>query len=347
MSIDIAVMRQIAEDLYIAMVERELGTAGVDALKSLLAAVHDLYRHVDPDSIAERILIFHCTGNSAHPLPTSDAITVRRRESIHQQTRGPIAIQVLPSGECLLWNEARVEPTDLSTVAVVYEYVAGAEYFYARSQKRKAPKIVHGYSSVFSVPTFSELRDALEAYKSKHARVSTCEILSTCWYDTNRLFFKSKPEFIMRKSLCQFLHSTLRAEVRPEQIVDETHPVDIKVTWNFTNRLALIEIKWLGESKNPAGEATTSYSAARAREGAQQLADYLEANRHRAPEHVSRGYLVVFDGRRRGMHDATLVIDRANGLHYATQEIPYNPEFHRTREDFEEPVRFFLEPKYS
>jgi hypothetical protein len=159
------------------------------------------------------------------------------------------------------------------------------------------------------------------------------------------MFFRSKPERKMRQSLTQYLKIRLRGniEVRPEQVVDESHPVDIKVTWFLSNRLALIEIKWLGKSRN-ARSLTTSYSIGRARKGARQLADYIDGNASQAPIHVSRGYLVVIDGRRYGLNINVASVNHKRGMYYANSEISYNPKFHKLRPDFEEPIRMFAEP---
>jgi hypothetical protein len=155
----------------------------------------------------------------------------------------------------------------------------------------------------------------------------------------------------MRESLAQHLRSSLRDhgifEVREEQNVDESHPVDIKVTWSFTNNLALIEIKWLGQSVNAMGDGMgTRYGESRAREGAKQLADYLDGNLQRAPLHQTRGYLIVFDARREGLSfppSITLAEARA----YWDRDIEYDPRYDVTRmvrNDFAPPLRFYLEP---
>lgn len=347
MSIDLNEMRDIVHNLYVTMVVQQHGGPGGEALKQLLEALHKIYRWLEPESVREKLIVFKALSESNHPLPRDKAVLIQRPEGFAQHEGGPFIIQVLDSGEFLLWKEAAADLPQLADVAVVYEYANRSEHFFAKGERRKAPRIDTGYASVFAIPTFSSLRQALDAYRTVMARMSTCEILKTAWCEESRLFWKVKPEATMRRSLGQFLTSTLRdAEVRPEQIVDETHPVDIKVTWMLLNRLALIEIKWLGDSKDEAtGKITTSYRQARAKDGAKQLSEYLDANREHAPERRTRGYLVVFDARRRGLSDDATEVARDNGLHYADDEIEYDPRYHETRTDFAEPVRFFMEPK--
>jgi hypothetical protein len=149
----------------------------------------------------------------------------------------------------------------------------------------------------------------------------------------------------MRQSLANFLAARLDAshEVREEQGVDESHPVDVKVTRLFSNRLAIIEIKWLGDSRDR-NHITVRYRDSRALEGAKQLADYLDMNRASAPNQVTRGYLVVIDARRRGLAETTTSISRTEGMHYRDIEIEYAVHHDQLRDDFEKPLRMFAEP---
>ena len=98
--------------------------------------------------------------------------------------------------------------------------------------------------------------------------------------------------------------------VKREQIVDATHPVDIKVTWPAINNVALIEVKWLGDS------GQTQYRDARANEGAKQLIDYLASSVQEEPDKHFVGYLTVFDGRR-----------GKTSNQYERQEINYRSEY--------------------
>ena len=88
------------------------------------------------------------------------------------------------------------------------------------------------------------------------------------------------------------------------------HPVDIKVTWPAINNVALIEVKWLGDS------GQTQYRDARANEGAKQLIDYLASSVQEEPDKHFVGYLTVFDGRR-----------GKTSNQYERQEINYRSEY--------------------
>ena len=131
--------------------------------------------------------------------------------------------------------------------------------------------------------------------------------------------------------------------IDPEQNVDTSKPVDIKVTWFNSNRLALIEIKWLGKARTDK-KITVEYTESRARKGAKQLADYLDKNKPYSSIQVTRGYLVVIDARRAKTDLSTAAVTADDGLKYASLEVSYSPAFHDTRTDFEVPFRMFAEP---
>ena len=83
-----------------------------------------------------------------------------------------------------------------------------------------------------------------------------------------------------------------------------------KVTWPAINNVALIEVKWLGDS------GQTQYRDARANEGAKQLIDYLASSVQEEPDKHFVGYLTVFDGRR-----------GKTSNQYERQEINYRSEY--------------------
>ena len=204
--------------------------------------------------------------------------------------------------------------------------------------------------SYFCIQTFKSLDDALQRYKTEIALHSTaCPYLKDVWISANKIFFLPAPEHKMRDSLRYFLSLSIRsANVRAEQNVDESHPVDIKVNWNYSSDVAIIEIKWLGKSYSEIDDKVTqTYTQVRALRGAQQLNDYLDAHMIRSPEEPTIGYLVIFDGRRSRAKPSDTTISLQKGMYYRNKEIDYNPEFYNIRKDFRKPLRFFMEPKIS
>lgn len=332
---------------YMSVVAREHGSLGEAAMRMIIETLREMYgKAVDPEICKGPIVVFKTLRSDVWPLPVELARELSDLAVLSQDVEGAFALQILDNGRYLLWNTTGADVLLLSEFAVVYVYEGSNERFFANRVCGEVKKIVPTAPSMFSQPTFSELKDALEEYRTRMIRHSSCIIFRKAWYDQNRLFFVNAPEHVMRDSLTLFLKSHLRAtiEVRPEQNMDESHPVDIKVTWIGYNRIAVIEIKWLGKSKNEAGKIVNEYGPARAKEGARQLAEYLNMNLQQAPLHVTKGYLVILDGRRYGTNESTVSLDREHGLRYRDQEVDFNPKFDKIRSDFEVPIRMFAEP---
>ncbi len=360
MSVDRNKMIRIAQQLYITSIRLEYGEKGVAALLELLEQLPRIYDRVDPEYITGRLLVFRAVHDDASeesvlrdacdspPVRLSNIEFLPSAYS-HDARKKDTVIQVCHGGDLQLWRADGLDTDALARHGLVYVYRTRKDYFRVNGTDQEIPNPDSTYASVFAIPTFRSLNEALECYKWTAVRTSQCEIFSEAWDDSDnidRLFFKNGPEHFMQRSLAQYLSFTLRGtEVRREQNVDESHPVDIKVTWSFSKKLALIEIKWLGKSRNDKGNVTKVYSQSRALDGAQQLADYLDDNRVQTPTHETKGYLVIVDGRRRGLSKDSISIDWTNGMYYEEEEIRYDPKHHEIRVDFEEPVRMFVEPK--
>jgi hypothetical protein len=153
----------------------------------------------------------------------------------------------------------------------------------------------------------------------------------------------------MQISLKEFLSSALRGvEVVREYNLDASKPVDIRVKWTEANKSALIELKWLCKSKKEDGNIIT-YTNNRADEGAKQLKEYLDMDDTDTPNIISKAYLVVIDGRRKGTNENTTTINSENGLFYENQKINFSDEhkyFERLK-NFANPIRMFAKPIIS
>ncbi|MCE5322809.1 hypothetical protein LLG46_05765 [bacterium] len=327
---------QFARGHWILMIYKECGDNGIAIYEDLLEALHRIYEYVDPEICASPIVIFASLNNEPLafdgrvPRDVADATLL----SNMVDARSPFTLQALPNGRFLLWDDYVPSVDDLSRSSIVYKYTNAGEHFFANGHSSVFPcELGSGY-----LPMFKDVRDALEHYYAKKARRSTCTLLSEIWHDQDRLFLRNGPEDHMRDSLYSFLDGRIRdVEVNPEENVDAItpKPVDLRLKWMFCNRTALVEIKWLGKSKHSDGRDSVTYTDARAREGANQLDDYLERHCRRNPLHWTRGYLVVFDARR----------GARNHLEYSGREIVFSPEYHKIRDDFAPPIRLYLEPK--
>ncbi len=351
-SVNLDKLRELAHSSYLLAVEKAFGNRGSAGLREMMESLKRLYSFIEPDLISGSLIVFRLFGDDEVPACLLEPQRFSRVEYLAQEYNlayrlTTAIIQILDTGEFLLWKCTAADLAELSMHAIVYVYSSRQEHFVIQGNKKEIFNPSMAHASIFSIVTFRELRDALERYKRSMVRTSQCKILSMAWRDEEtgkRLFFKNGPEWLLRDSLWQFLTSVLGAEVRPEQIVDESHPCDIKITWMLTNRIALIEIKWLGKAMADDGRITQVFSESRARDGASQLADYLDANRTKTPLHETKGYLVVFDARRQGLTESSTSVDYKHGFWYADKEIIYDPEYHRIRPDFEEPIRMFAEP---
>lgn len=350
-AIDLDAMRGIAEAMYIPHVQRHFGSPGADALRRLVSAVRRIYRDFDPSLHTETLVVVaRPAGVDATSLLADPHHSIGAGQTIQHQIVGDSVVEALANGQLEIHNVS-VGLLALSKEAIVYSYRDRTEHVFVGGEVftilNPSPAAM---ASIFARPTFSSLDAALTRYASEVVNKTVCFILANqtdgIWADQSRLFLRAKPEERMRQSLHQFLRDAFPdAEVRPEQVVDESHPVDIKVTWADTTHRAIIEIKWIGDSVDEQGQLTTRYRDARARSGAKQLNDYLDGDAEIAARLRTRGYLVVFDARRRSLTAGQTTISAADGLYYRDQEIAYDPEYQKQRSDFAPPVRMFAEPR--
>lgn len=351
--INIDTVREIVNGLFVSKIKTCYGDEGVAVLRSVLETVHGVFRSIEPEIIKGTILVFKNVsaideqGSGDWKQLTDLAYCVQESPTAAETY---LNLRVFSNGT-VRYSKSKLDAVKLSEAAVVYLYKDKTEGFIIEGKFEAIPNPYCPNASVFSIPTYSALKEALEDYKRRMIKTSKCPTFAGTWYQGitgPRLFFTRKPESKIRQSLSYFLDAVLRgAEVAPEQNMDETHPVDIKVTWMCSNRLALIEIKWLGKSVDEDGAIKTEYSESRANNGAKQLVGYIEANYRNTPIHNRRGYLVVVDARRRGLQVGATYISRQDGLCYQDSDITFTPTYHTIRADFEEPIRMFAEPVCS
>lgn len=338
-------LQQIAGASHELAIERAFGSDGMAALRLMHTALRNLYGHLEAEMITGQLVIMVPIDPQAPHIGKVYREIANLAGDLAPHLRSESAILILTEDGNISWNPDF--PTDLralSNSAIIYQYHNERETIFVNGTPKVLINPSNLHVSIFAIPTFKVLETALEDYKRRFVRTSSCTIFQKVWNTEDRLIFCNKPEETMQISLHNFLSITLRnAEVVREFNVDATpHPVDIRVTWNFTTRLALIEIKWLGDALSPNG--TTSYRDARAYAGAKQLEDYLDAYRQQVPNYTARGYLVVIDGRRRATNHTSTSVTRSNGFYYENRDITYPTKLHTTRVDFAPPTRMFAEP---
>lgn len=341
--IDVERLSNVVSELYVSRLAEYYGVGATEALGRLVETVRAAYRYLPYEGLGSSFVVVAATADQT---PVIDGLGTPVASSLAELPKylgEPLVIDVGPPS-VRIWVEELTDLDELTLEGMVYCY-EGQDTFRLPGESLVID-LGTGYASVFALPTFFELDELLSAYGEKVARRSRCKVLASCWDDEGRLVFVNRPEAIMRDSLTQYLRHTLREhetiEVRVEQIVDESHPVDIKVQWLLSNRSALIEVKWIGDSWNPEKTATLAYRDQRAREGALQLADYLEANLDHTSGTVTLGYLVIFDGRRRGLTVPLGEISADDASYYRDREVEFDPKYEELRSDFRPPLRLFM-----
>lgn len=343
------IISEVCKDTHVPMVEEVFGNEGLNAVFKVMESVHALYQHVDPERISGQVIVFKvaCPGDQGAPSPVGPAADFA---SLATGIFVDLCFEVAADGRPYAYTLGTETLEALAKMSVVYHCQGTYEEFLAGSQRKPVPRYDPSARSQFSVPTFSNLRDALHNFASENVRESTCFIFRHVWYDENRIFLKAGPESLMRNSLKQFLSNRLGGDhdVWPEQNVNEKNPVDIRVQPLFSsNRLMLIEIKWLGDSVASDGHVTARPRNSIAQKGADQLTGYLDEQRRSAPTRVIQGYYVIIDGRRRNLPVRAvpgITITRADGLYYENRDLDFDPAPHLTRADFDPPYRMFARP---
>lgn len=332
---------------YILKIHEQLGKDGTDAAQRLLRAVTGVHKALSTERLGSGLLIGASLDDAsslvARPsMPLANPATLA---ALHDRSE-PLAIQVRVDGQLIYWigDYSGFEREGF----VSYEFRGHAnEVILTHESEIPVPSLA-GQPSAFGVAYYRDLEDAFTHYNIHSARFTQCTKLQPVWREPKRLVFAPGPEHTMRDSLVYFLRTTLRGydavDVMPEQNVNATKPVDVKVSWSGTNRVALIEVKWLGMSAAIGAQTHSArWPASRALEGAQQLADYLDMYHLESPEMDPRGYVAVFDGRRRRVKATSTTLSEADATHFRNVEIEYQEEI-LARPDFAHPVRFFLEP---
>lgn len=347
MDVDLAKIRALVARSYVVGIQRQYGDPGIAALRVLAPALDELHEHLAYELLAQGLTALTALDRSDRLLPEQRTISVRP-EQLPGLVRGAATVQVLHDGAMLLAPEA-MDPIQFSDSAVVYHF-NGADHFAIAGELIPVVNPT-SYPSIWGIPTFFDLQSALEHYRDQIALRCRCDHLIGAWHDPDRRWLlRNRPESAFQASLHRYLIPSLRGhqriEVRREQPAGGRKPPDIKVTWSLTNRLAYIEVKWMGASiHNTEARISWEPGEVEANRGAEQLVGYLEENLGEAPTHQTMGFLVVFDGRRDGVAYDSEDLTIAQALGYLAREVTYEPNYSELRHDFAEPLRFFMYPK--
>lgn len=346
--------KKIADDLFLSMVLTDYGADKKDLLLHLTDSVTKIYKHLKYNSFKSVVIYTPIDSTtSLSEIAGANPTTILSYYNLSPLSGENIVIEVKPNGDLHYSINFTFDINAHRNAAIIYNFVKATETetIFGKASDKKLPSIPDA-DSYFAIQTYKDLEKALEDYGTKIARHSdSCPYLKSSWYDERtKLCFSAKPEHKLRDSLHLFLKSLRNAEARPEQVVDKSHPVDIKVTFQLASHIALIEIKWIGISLNKKGKVSSSYTGknaiTRVNKGAKQLSEYMDANLIMASTHTSKGYLVVFDARRDNLNIVINSISKADGMKFENEHLTIKPEYHKTRDDFAKPIRYFMQPNY-
>jgi hypothetical protein len=349
MNVTSEAIAKFAKSHYAVAARALFGDEAPDAIDTLFDSLRNIFGYVNPEGLSHQFHVFLLKGKDLPPLFSDDGVKVDAA-GLRELVNTPCCVQVITRELFRVWRSA-TDAYALSDYALVYGCDGRREMLTAKGHRTDLEEPVFGVS-MFCSPTFADLDQALDFYSQQIVRsTSGCQLLPAVWHNKDdRMYLARKPEEVIQKSLTQFLHSRFAkfADVGREQRQDDSHPVDVRMTWFFRGTEAIIEIKWIGRAvRNTKGE-TTQYDVDRVIKGARQLADYLEMNRERTPSTTVRGYLLVFDARRQGLPanvNDYQSIGRSDAFYFETLELELEPRYDLLRDDFAPPVRMFATPR--
>lgn len=312
----------------------------------------ELYRYFEPSFFSGKFFV--CKHfDDAFILDEKDGVEIYDKNILLNITDGVIVIQVLNNDRLMMWENVNTDAIFGRDDMLTYLFEENKEYFFANAEKIEIPFAPPG--SMFATQ-FYELAKALNDYKTQRVFRSTCPIFSEAWFDDNHIFFKGGGKDIPEKHLQQSLHHYLDTNMNLRGITpilrefnvlgDTPKPVDIVVNWGEANRLALIEVKWLGKSI-PASGNPARHDNSRANEGIKDLKEkYFDQAQANMPRTIIKAYLIVIDARRHGTNRNTVTISYADGRYYENIELTIDGDkrFYQSIPGFEKPIRMFAAP---
>ena len=274
--------RHISEN-YLVQISAASGQAGVDVVKEMHPYLRRIFRAVAYESITGRLTVFRSIQNDRPVLDRSSALRLRDIAELAAHHRGTMTLEVVSESEVYLWlREASPESFE-DVLSYTFSNVDGEQFWVGQTKVGMPAPVKY---PLFGLRLFFGLEEALRRYALDLAYGCHCEILQSVWRDPERLAWLPAPEGRMRDSLAYFLRNALAdgtPDIVKEAPVDDRNPVDITIRWADSNRIALIEVKWLGASGQLGmPKFTKIWRAARATKGLRQIANYIDINRARA-----------------------------------------------------------------
>lgn len=322
------------------------------AMETIAKELNELFNFIEPGFFGNKIIIVKNLKDNAI-FPENNSINLTMNKALLFNYDKDIVIQLFDDRNILLWSDIDSTSVLGNDDNIVYIFEQNKEKFFVKN--KEIDVTIHSFGSRYS-NEFNELELQLNNYLLHKIRCSSCMIFNESWSSDKRIFFKgggkNMPEDYMQRSLYNFLKDVniIKGEVGQfdparEHNLDARKPVDIIVRWEKSNRIALIEIKWMGKSIAD-GNIKSKYCNGRANEGFNQLKDYFELAKKDNPNKIIKCYLIVIDARRWKTNEKTTIISYKNGMYYADKEIELdnNKQYHLTYKNISAPIRMFVEP---
>lgn len=339
------------EDFTLQIFSITKDTHYVKLTKNLVEKVRELYRHIEPSHFTGDVVLFYKIDDSEFFHECEDEKIEFYDYAIIDNDFDRIVFQLKQKDELpLFYNNIDNEQLDSligSNNYVAYFFSDGKEKFYVNGHEIS---IRNEYScpSIFALQ-YHYLNEEMLRFKNETVRKVSGPLFKNCWFDDNNIYWINNPESSIQKALAQYLNDSLRGvNVVREYNLGASKPVDVRVFWREANRAALIEVKLMGRSmkKKSTDINTYEYGNERANEGMHQIKEYIDLGDSDSPNVITKGYLVVADGRRNNIDPKVDTISVSDGMHYAkvALKIESKYEYHKTHKNIEKPIRMFAEP---
>jgi hypothetical protein len=322
------------------------------AIEIINKELRELFNFIEPGLFDEKIIVIKNIRDDI-AFPNHDSINLAMNKALLFNYNKKIIIQLFNDRNVLMWENVDTDAIFTCDDNIIYLFESNHEKYFVKG--KEIDITIRSFGSRYS-DEFDELELQLNKYHLHKIKYSSCPIFNKSWSSEKRIFFKGGgkdiPESYMQESLQNFLKdvSIFKGEIGQfeptrEHNLNAQKPIDIIVRWEKSNRIALIEIKWLGKSIHN-GQIKSDHANGRANKGFKQLKDYFDLAKSDNPNKLIKCYLVVIDARRRQTNAQTTTISFRNGMYYAKKDIKIDNDkkYHLIYKNIHAPIRMFVEP---
>jgi hypothetical protein len=314
--------------------------------------LQELFNFIEPGLFDKKIIVIK-NINDDIIFPNHDSINLTMNKALLFNYNKDVVIQLFNDGHILMWEDVNMDAIFNGENNIIYQFESDKEKFFVKN--KEIDITIHTFGSRYS-DEFVELELQLNNYHLYKIKYSSCPIFNESWNSEKRILFKGGgtdiPEIYMQKSLQNFLKdlNIFKGEIGQfeptrEHNLDARRPVDIIVRWEKSNRIALIEIKWMGKSVHN-GQIKSNHSNNRVNKGFEQLKEYFDLAKRDYPNKLIKCYLVVIDARRWRTNARITTISFRSGMHYSGKDIELDDDkkYHLIYKNIHKPIRMFVEP---